>query len=128
MIVLKENESGKVEISDDVIAIIANTSALEVEGIAGIENGFANGIAEMLGKKGISKGVKIDIDRENSKIKLVINLSVKFGYKIPEVMFKVQEKIKSSIETMTGLCVTQININVLNIVFETVNKNKSKNK
>ena len=128
MIVLKENESGKVEISDDVIAIIANTSALEVEGIAGIENGFANGIAEMLGKKGISKGVKIDIDRENSKIKLVINLSVKFGYKIPEVMFKVQEKIKSAIETMTGLCVTQININVLNIVFETVNKNKSKNK
>ena len=128
MIVLKENESGRVEISDDVIAIIANNSALEIDGVASIENGFANGIAEMLGKKGISKGVKIDVDRENSKIRLMISLSVKFGYKIPEVMFKVQEKIKSSIETMTGLCVTQININVLNIIFETVNKNKSKNK
>ena len=128
MIVLKENESGKVEISEDVIAIIANNSAVEIDGVASIENGFANGIAEMLGKKGISKGVKIDVDRENSKIRLMISLSVKFGYKIPEVMFKVQEKIKSSIETMTGLCVTQININVLNIIFETVNKNKSKNK
>ena len=128
MIKLKENTSGVVEISDEVIAVIANTSALEVEGIAGTENNFANGIAEILGKKNYSKGVKIDIDKENTNIKLAMSLSVKYGYKIPDVIFKVQEKIKSSIETMTGLRVTQININVLNIFFDTENKKKNSKK
>lgn len=128
MIKLKENTSGVVEISDEVIAVIANTSALEVEGIAGTDNNFASGIAEILGKKNYSKGVKIDIDKENANIKLAMNLSVKYGYKIPDVIFQAQEKIKSSIETMTGLHVTQININVYNIVFDKENNKKNEKK
>ena len=67
-------------------------------------------------------------DKENTNIKLAMSLSVKYGYKIPDVIFKVQEKIKSSIETMTGLRVTQININVLNIFFDTENKKKNNKK
>ncbi len=116
MIMLKDNESGQVQISDDVIAVIANTAAFEVEGVVVPENNFAGGIAEMLGKKNLTKGVKTEIDGE--QVKVSINLSVKFGYKVPDVANQVQMKIKSSIETMTGLCVTQIDVNVMGINFE----------
>lgn len=77
-------------------------------------------------KKIFCRGSKIEIDKESLEIKIILNLAVKFGYKIPDVMFKVQEKVKSSIETMTGLCVTQININVLNINFDKETKKSKK--
>ena len=112
MVMIKDDESGLVQISDDVIAIIANTAALEVEGVVTTHSG----IAEILGKKNFSKGVKVEIN--DSQVSLAINLSVKFGYKIPDVMLEVQKKIKSSIETMTGLLVTEINVNVIGINFD----------
>jgi len=123
MITLRENEDGQVQISEDVIAVISNTVALEFKGVAAIGNNFADGIAEMLGKKNLSKGVKIEII-DNSQVKVSLNLSVRFGYKIPDLMFEVQKKIKSSIEDMTGLCVTQININVTSINFDKEKKDK----
>lgn len=112
MIMLKDNESGQVQISDDVIAVISNTAALEVEGVIGTASGFA----DILGKKNLSKGVKVDVD--DNEVKVSINLSVKFGYKVPDVANEVQKKIKSAIETMTGLTVTQIDVNVTGINFE----------
>ena len=68
MIKLKENTSGVVEISDEVIAVIANTSALEVEGIAGTENNFANGKGIYYDKKGniLYDGDFVDDKREGN--------------------------------------------------------------
>lgn len=127
MITLKENESGQVQISEDVIAVIANTTALDFKGVAAIGNSFADGIAEMLGKKSFSKGVKVEVIND-SNIKVSLSLSVRFGYKIPDLIFEVQKKIKSSIEDMTGLCVVQININVTSISFEKEKKTKDSDK
>lgn len=112
MIMLKDNESGQVQISEDVIAVIANTAALEIDGVIANTGGFT----EILGKKNSAKGVKIEIDGQ--EVKVSVNMSVKFGCKIPDITLEAQSKIKSSIETMTGLSVTEVNINVTGINFE----------
>lgn len=126
MIMLKDDETGQIQIADDVIATISNTAAFEVEGVVSQEGNFSGGIAEILGKRNLTKGVKIDV--EDNKVKISINLSVKFGYKLAEVADNVQKKIKSLVETMTGLNVTQIDINVVGISFareKTKKKNES---
>ena len=115
MIMLKDDETGQIQIADDVIATISNTAAFEVEGVVSQEGNFSSGIAEILGKRNLTKGVRIEVD--DTKVKISINLSVKFGYKLAEVADNVQKKIKSLVETMTGLNVTQIDVNVIGISF-----------
>lgn len=57
------SESGTVRIADDVVAVIAGLAATEVEGVAGMSGGIAGGITEMLGRKNLSKGVKVEVGR-----------------------------------------------------------------
>ena len=115
MIMLKDDETGQIQIADDVIATISNTAAFEVEGVVNQEGNFSGGIAEILGKRSLTKGVKIEV--EDTKVKIFINLTVKFGYKLADVADQVQKKIKSLVETMTGLKVTQIDVNIIGINF-----------
>lgn len=108
--------SGQVQIADDVISVIAGTAALEAEGIAGMVGNFAGEIIEKLGRKNFSKGVDIAVEEKN----VVINLSliVKFGFKINEAALDVQKRVKTAVETMTGLSVAAVNINVSGLDFE----------
>ncbi len=103
-------DNGTVNISDEVVAVMASLAATGVNGVAGMSGGVADGFAELLGKKSLSKGVKITKDGE----KLVLDLSVvvEYGAKIPDVSWEVQDKVKSEIETMTGLLVSTVNVNV----------------
>lgn len=104
-------------ISEDVIGIIAGIAASEVEGIAGMTLGFVDGINQILGSnKKYSKGVKIELDGKKVAIDLFVN--VKYGVKIPDVAWAVQNSVKNSVETMTGLEVTNVNINVQGIIFD----------
>lgn len=104
-------------ISEDVIGIIAGIAASEVEGIAGMTLGFVDGINQILGSnKKYSKGVKIELDGKKVSIDLFVN--VKYGVKIPDVAWAVQNSVKNSVETMTGLEVTGVNINVQGIIFD----------
>lgn len=116
------NQIGQIQIADEVIAIIAGLAATEVEGVAGMSGSFAGGIAEVLGKKNLSKGVKVEVGE--SEVSIDLSLVIKFGYKIPEVAATVQNKVKNAIETMTGLSVIEINLHVTGVYFE---KNKSSN-
>lgn len=104
-------------ISEDVIGIIAGLAASEVEGIAGMTLGFVDGINQILGgNKKYSKGVKIELEGRKVTIDLFVN--VKYGVRIPDIAYAAQNSVKTAVETMTGLEVTAVNINVQGITFD----------
>lgn len=104
-------------ISEDVIGIIAGLAAAEVEGVSGMTLGFVDGINQIFGtNKKYSKGVKIELEGNDVVIDLFV--IVKYGVKIPDVAFSIQNAVKSSVETMTGLNVRSVNINVQGVTFE----------
>ena len=106
---VKNNEG--IEISSDVIAVIAGVAVSEVEGVAGMSGGFAGGITEVLsGKKNLAKGIKVDINEKTAKID--INIIVEYGTRIPEVAYEIQNRVKKSVETMSGLVVEEVNVHV----------------
>jgi len=108
-------EYGEVKIVDDVVATIAGLAATEVEGVAGMSAGFVGGIAEILGKKSLSKGVKVEVKEKIANIDLYI--IVEYGTKIPDVAWKIQENVKKAIETMSGIIVNEVNIHVQGVSF-----------
>jgi uncharacterized alkaline shock family protein YloU len=109
-IVDPENDLGTVKIADEVVAIIAGLAATEVLGVAGMSGGLAGGIAEILGRKNLTKGVKVEVGEKQAAIDLF--LIVEYGVKIPEVAWHVQENVKKAIESMTGLDVIEVNIHI----------------
>lgn len=124
-----ENEGMNVEIannliiSEDVIGIIAGIAAAEVEGVSGMTLGLVDGINQILGSnKKYSKGVKIELNGNNVVIDLYV--IVKYGVRIPDVAFSIQNAVKSEVETMTGLNVQSVNINVQGVTFDKVEKDK----
>ncbi|WP_050356290.1 Asp23/Gls24 family envelope stress response protein [Gottschalkia purinilytica] len=111
---------GQIKIADEVVGIIAGLAATEVKGVAGMSSGLAGGIAEMLGRKNLSKGVKVEVGEREAAIDLYI--IVEYGVKIPEVAWEIQESVKSAVETMTGLNVIEVNINIQGVNIEKENK------
>lgn len=113
---LPEEGIGEVRISTDVIVVIAHTAATETEGVAGMSAGIADNISQVLGRKGASKGVKVELSAQETSIDLF--LIVDYGARIPDVAWRVQERVKTAVETMTGLNVKAINIHVQGVSFE----------
>lgn len=112
-----ENQCGEVVIADDVIAVIAGLAAVEVEGVSMMtETNTAKDLISKIGKKSLSKGVKVDVLEGVVTVAMVLNL--KYGYNILDVSKKVQEKVKFAIETMTGLTVADVNIRVTGVDVE----------
>lgn len=104
-------------ISEDVIGIIAGLAASEVEGVAGMTLGFVDGINQILGSnKKYSKGVKIELDGKKVTVDLYVNVT--YGVRIPDVAWAAQNAVKTAVETMTGLEVAAVNINVQGISFD----------
>jgi len=110
------NDGGKIIFADDVVATIAALAVADVEGVSALSGGVVEGITEMLGKKNMSKGVKVEVGSEEAAVD--ISVIVKYGYKIKEVCEKIQLAVKKAIETMTGLKVVEINVFVQSIAFE----------
>ena len=112
---MSENKSyiGQIQIADEVIAVIAGTAALEIDGVAFMSGNFTGDIVEILGKKHLSKGVKLTV--KDNEVLIGLNLLVKAGYKIQDVSREVQERVKTAVETMTGLAVMEVNVNVLGV-------------
>ena len=115
MLVKKEGSLGAIRVADEVVGIIAGLAAIEIEGIAGMSGGLVGGIAEMLGRKNFSKGVKVEVGEREAAIDLFI--IVKYGVRIPDVAMAAQENVKRAIETMTGLSVVEVNIHVQGVGF-----------
>lgn len=109
------NELGTIRIADEVVSIIAGLAATEVEGVAGMSGGIAGGIAEILGRKNFSKGVKVEVGEKEAAIDLYI--IVKYGVRIPDIALNVQEAVKIAIENMTGLSTVEVNVHVQGVGF-----------
>lgn len=109
------NELGTVRIADEVVAIIAGLASTEVEGVAGMSGGIAGGFAELLGRKNLSKGVKVKIEENETFIDLFVIAD--YGTKIHEVAKEVQEKTKQAVENMTGLNVSYVNVHIQGVRF-----------
>ena len=104
---------GSVQIADDVVAIIAGLAATEVDGVSAMAGNITNELMSMVGYKSLTKGVKIDIDGVNVKVELALTMD--YGYNIPDTCAKVQDKVKTTIENMTGLKVTDVNIRIAGV-------------
>lgn len=107
---------GDIQIADDVIAIIAGLAATEVDGVAKMYGNITNELVSKLGMKSLSKGVKVFVTPNN--VKVDISLELKYGYSVMKVSEKVQEKVKSAIETMTGLVVSEVQVRIAGIAIE----------
>lgn len=109
-------DMGQVQISNEVVTIIAGLAATEVKGVASMAGNITNGLVSRLGIKNLAKGVKIAI--ENDVVKVYLTLNLDYGVSIPKTCQKVQEKVKSSIENMTGLTVSDIDIKIASVKME----------
>ena len=113
---IKNDKSGEVHVAGEGVAIIAGLAATEVEGVSSMAGNITNELVSKLGMKNLSKGVKISIVESNVEVDIALNIA--YGYSIPEVSGKVQERVKNAIENMTGLEVTEINIRIASVDME----------
>jgi len=117
---MAETANGMVNISDEVVAIVASLAAGGIKGVAGMGSSIAGNFAELLGKKNPAKGVKVEISEKSAVLDLFI--IVEYGAKVPEVAWNIQEKVKGDVESMTGLTVTAVNVHVEGVVLKGENK------
>ena len=111
-----EDNQGDVVIADEVIGVIAGLAAIEVEGVASMAGNATKELISKLGKKLLSKGVKVDVLEGVVSIAIAINL--KYGYNVMDVCKKVQDKVKATVESMTGLTVADVNVRVAGVEVE----------
>ena len=98
-----------IKIANDVVASIAGVAVSEVPGVYGM----AGGITEIFGKKGLTKGIKVEVGDKETKID--VNIIAEYGVRIPDVAFEIQNRVKKAVEAMTGLNVSSVNIHIQGI-------------
>ncbi|MBO9609042.1 MAG: Asp23/Gls24 family envelope stress response protein [Paenibacillaceae bacterium] len=113
-------DMGNIQIAPEVIEVIAGLATIEVEGVAGMSGGFAGGIAELLGRKNLSKGVKVEVGQKEAAVD--VSIIIEYGSKIPRVSSDIQRSVKQAIETMTGLGVVEVNVHIHDVHFKTNEK------
>ena len=110
---IEDEGSGFIQIADDVVSSIVGLACTEVEGVARLTGGITRDIVAKLGKNNLSKGIIVQY--EEDKVKVDVSVEVKFGYNIVEVSKEIQDKIKTTVENMTGLEVTDIGVKISGI-------------
>ena len=113
--VSRSDELGNIHISEEVLAGIAAAATLETEGVSSLAANLGSDIAELLGKKNLTKGVRVKM--EDEKVEVELSILMKYGSTIPEMGKAVQDNVKQAIENMTGLEVAAVNVNVGGITF-----------
>ncbi len=101
---------GEVQIAADVVSVIAGLAATEVEGVSSMGGNITKELIAKLGVKNLSKGVKTTLSNES--VSVIINLHIAYGYSIPDIALKVQEKVKTAVENMTGLKVLSVDVRI----------------
>ena len=110
---IKEDKLGEVKIADEVVAIIAGLASTEVERVSSMAGNITNELVSKLGMKNLSKGIRVDVSGGVARIDVALNIA--YGYAIMDVSQKVQEKVKSAIENMTGLEVAGVNVRIASV-------------
>lgn len=117
---INEIEENGIKIANDVVATIAGKSAMEVSGVYSMAGGFAGGISEVFGKKNYTKGIKVD--NAEKGLKIDVNIIVEYGARIPDVAYEIQNRVKKSVENMTGLNIEEVNVHIQGVNTELQNK------
>lgn len=113
--VSRSDELGNIHISEEVLAAISAAAALEVEGVSSLAGNLGSDIAQLLGKKNLAKGVHIKV--EDEKVEIGISVLMAYGHTIPEVGEAIQNAVKQAVESMTGLDVAAVDVNVCGVSF-----------
>ena len=111
--VYEKDKIGEVQIADEVVAIIAGLAATEVDGVDSMAGNITNELVGKLGMKNLSKGIRVEV--LDGKVSVDVALNISYGYSIPEVSAKVQDRVKNAIENMTGLEVSIVNIRIASV-------------
>lgn len=109
---VEDVNNANIKISKDVLLSIAAKAISSIEGVELSNTG--GGIADIINRKNISKGIKVEI--KDSDVTIDLFISVKYGYKVNEVGYDIQNKVKDSIEQMTDLNVKEINVHIENLI------------
>lgn len=104
---------GNVMIANDVIATVAGLAATEVEGVYAMQGNLTNELVGRLGMKNLTKGVRIEIEKDSVSVDLSIQM--RYGYSIPETCKAIQERVKNAIENMVGLSVSVVNVHIVGV-------------
>ena len=104
-----------VSISDEVVAIVAGLAETEVDGVEALSGNITNAAIPKTGANKLSKGVRISANADGS-ISAKLSLIIRYGFEIPSICAKVQEKVKNAIENMTGIGVTDVDIRIVSVV------------
>lgn len=112
----EKEKLGEVQIADEVVAIIAGLAATEIDGVDSMAGNITNELVGKLGMKNLSKGVKVSVTEEHVSVDLSLN--IKYGFSIPAVSEKVQDRVKTAIENMTGLTVLEVNVKIAGVNME----------
>ena len=112
-VIQEEKRIGSVKIADDVVAMIASLAATEVDGVSAMIGNITNELMSKVGMKNLTKGVKAMV--EGNIVKVDLSIIMEYGYNIPQTCQKVQGKVKTAIENMTGLTVEDVNIRIASI-------------
>lgn len=108
-----EENTGVVQIADDVVAMIASLAATEVEGVSAMAGNITNELMGRVGMKKLTKGVRVIVT--GRKVRVDLAVTMEYGYNIPATCHQVQTKVKAAIENMTGLDCTDVNIRISGI-------------
>ncbi|HHW19111.1 MAG TPA: Asp23/Gls24 family envelope stress response protein [Firmicutes bacterium] len=109
-----KTDLGKLVLSEEAIATIAGAAATECYGIVGMAGKkMTDGISELLGRENLAKGVSVSIDGEDVYIDLFV--IVGYGVRISEVARMVVDKVRYTVENITGLKVKKVTVNVESI-------------
>ena len=107
---IKTEGLGTARVANEVIAVIAGTAVLEVEGVAGLAKHLISDYTDRSARKHMARGVQVLV--EGSNVRLNVDIIVSLNKKLQAVSREVQQRVKSAVETMTGLNVTEVNVAV----------------
>ncbi len=116
------DEMGTIHIADEVLAVVAASAALEVEGVSSLAANLSSDLAELMGKKVYSKGVRLSV--VDGQVLVDISILIQYGFSIPNVAKKVQEAVMSAVANTSGMEVSRVNIQVSGISFRKERREK----
>ena len=109
------DEMGTIHISGEVLAVVAASAALDVDGVSSLAANLSSDIAELMGRKVYSKGVRLSV--VNGQVLVDISILIQYGFSIPDVAKKVQEAVMTAVSSTSGMEVSRVNIQVAGISF-----------
>ena len=110
------NAYGSIKISEEAIAGIVSMVVAQIKGVSSMSGSMTSGLTEMLGKKNLTKGVKVELN--NQDVIIAVYIFVEYGVKIPKLALEIQNQVRDSIQTMTGLRAKEVNIYVQGVSFD----------